>query len=159
MLFKLCCFLILLSLFFPILWINLQSIKSSQALPRFLPNITRLTGRTWLGSLTVQLALWSCLLLLSCTHNILSLRKRASGHLSPPRGKGTACTRDLFQGLLDTCLLYFWGCSYSTPMHYLLSSLYFSKWGRLILIMAFPGSSRILEIITKKIRTIGIWCC
>lgn len=88
MLFKLCCFLILLSPFFPILWINLQSIKSSQALPRSLPNITRLTGRTWLGSLTVQLALWSCLLLLSCTHNILSLRKSASGHLSPPCGKG-----------------------------------------------------------------------
>lgn len=114
--------------FFPFYGINLQSIKSSQALPRSLSNITQLTGRMWLGSFTVQLALWSCLPLLFCTHNILSLlRKRADSHLSPLRGNGTASTRDLFQCLSDTCLLYFWGCSYSTPMHYLPSSLYFSN--------------------------------
>lgn len=129
MLFELCYFLVLLSRFFPILWNNLQSIKSSQALPRSLPNITQLTGRMWLGTFTVQLALWSCLLLLFCTHNTLGLlRKRADSHLSPPpRGNGTACTLDLFQCLSDTCLRYFWGCSYNTPMHYLLSSLYFSN--------------------------------
>lgn len=127
MLFKLCYFSHFAESFYPILWINLQSIKSSQALPQSLPNITRLTGRMWLGSLTVQLPLWSCLLLLFCTHNILSLRKRVDGHLSPPRGKGTTCTCNLFQRLSDICLLYFSGCSYSMPMHYLLNSFYFSN--------------------------------